>query len=101
MRGGSSAPVVQQKRVYHRQRTAIPLPSASRKMPDQKITIEEARASGRVVEKKISNITYTYAGVSNSWIDGHEWAGSYECEARTVGSRTRLGTRSWLLAQLY
>lgn len=41
-------------------------------MPIQISIIGKARAIGRVVEKNISNITYTYAGGSKSCIDGHE-----------------------------
>jgi hypothetical protein len=41
-------------------------------------SLAQARASGRLVEKEVSGVTYSYAGDDNSWIDGHEWANMSE-----------------------
>ena len=61
-------------------------------------TLEEARASGRIVEYESAGVIYTYTP-KNSWIDGHEWANPRTIEERTESTDTRKTTRSWLLAQ--
>jgi hypothetical protein len=63
-------------------------------------TLEEARASGRIVEYESAGVTYSYAGTpSNTWIDGHDWANPRTIEERTASTDTSKTTKSWLLAQ--
>jgi hypothetical protein len=62
--------------------------------------LEEASASGRIVEYESARVTYSYVGTpSNTWIDGHEWANLRTIEKRTASTDTSKTTKSWLLAQ--
>jgi hypothetical protein len=61
-------------------------------------TLEEARASGQIVEHESAGVTYSYTP-RNSWIDGHEWASPSTIEERLEDTSLKKTTRSWLLAQ--
>jgi hypothetical protein len=51
--------------------------------------LEEARASGRIVEYESAGVTNSYVGTpSNAWIDGHEWANPRTIEERTASTDT-------------
>lgn len=70
-------------------------------MSSRGTSLEEARASGRFVERIVSGITYTHAGNSGYWVDGHEWATRATVMDRTEGRKTCLTIRPWLVAQCY
>jgi hypothetical protein len=61
-------------------------------------TLEEARASGRIVEYESAGVTYSYTP-ENRWIDGHEWANPRTIEERTEAPGAKNVTKSWLLAE--
>jgi hypothetical protein len=63
-----------------------------------KSTLEEARASGRIVEYESAGVTYSYTP-ENRWIDGHEWANPRTIEERTEAPGAKNVTKSWLLAE--
>lgn len=66
--------------------------------PKPKFTLEEARASGRLIEYESAGVTYAYTP-DNRWINGHEWASPREIEEKTEDWQRPKPTRSWLVAQ--
>jgi hypothetical protein len=66
--------------------------------PKPKVTLEEARASGRLIEYESAGVTYAYTP-DNRWINGHEWASPREIEEKTENWQRPKPTRSWLVAQ--